>query len=382
MVFKTPMFLAACLMDLAQGVFFLVGSLAAAMATERAFLIGAIGTAHYGVKIIFSVFFGRLSDRVGRRGLLLLACALKIVALLLLLGPTRLEFVSLSYLVAGITAAIFWPLISAWVGDGAHGDELLQRLGRFNIAFSIGMLVGPLVTGWALAWSMVGAVLFGVFIIGLIMALILKVAEPPVQEVVETNDDLEVISPWVYVGWLANVANFIAVGLLRMLFPKIGLAHGFSSSTIGVLLAIFYGGWFVVFLFLLRFSGWPYRPGPLLVLQSIGIFGFLILWRAQSALSFAIGLFLFGLCVGMTYFSSLFYCQDGEDEKGHKAGYHETFLGVGMLIGPVLGGLLADRFSLQTPFLFCAIVVFLAMGVQVYLLRRPTPTLPATREIS
>ena len=46
---------------------------------------------------------------------------------------------------------------------------------------------------------------------------------------------------------------------------------------------------------------------------------------------------VFGLAVGLIYYSSLFYSMDVGDTKGEHGGFHEALIGVGLFGGPAVG---------------------------------------------
>jgi len=363
------MYVAALMMDVVNGSFFLIAGLVAARVTDNPILIGLAGTLHFGVKILLSVYFGHLSDRVGRKPLLIASCLILALAVVLLLLPAKVTIVYLAFVLAGVTAAMFWPVLGAWAGEGADGEQLLDDLGKYNIAFSVGMTVGPFISGALMGRSSSAAVGFTLVGIMAIIVFVLRVKEPT-EVTEEEQPQPAAVPPFVLVGWIANFANFTAVGIVRILFPKMAVELGISSFGVGTLFGLFYLAWLVTFVIMRVYTGWQHNPGTLYLLQGVGIGGFALLWRARSMVGLALGLVLFGGCVAMTYYSSLFYCQDGQPDRGRKTGFHEFFLGAGMLIGPFVGGILADRFSLQTPFAFCILVTAIAIIAQIRILQR------------
>src|SRR5205823_15070998 len=46
---------------------------------------------------------------------------------------------------------------------------------------------------------------------------------------------------------------------------------------------------------------------------------------------------LFGIALGLIYYSSLFYSMDISETKGEHGGIHEAAIGLGNFAGPVLG---------------------------------------------
>ncbi len=57
---------------------------------------------------------------------------------------------------------------------------------------------------------------------------------------------------------------------------------------------------------------------------------------------------VFGVSVGLIYYSSLFYSMDVGETKGEHGGVHEAMIGAGIFIGPALGAL-ALRLAPQSP---------------------------------
>ena len=49
------------------------------------------------------------------------------------------------------------------------------------------------------------------------------------------------------------------------------------------------------------------------------------------------GQLLFGVAVGLLYYSSLFYSMDFGDTKGEHGGIHEAIIGLGNFAGPAVG---------------------------------------------
>ena len=103
------------------------------------------------------------------------------------------------------------------------------------------------------------------------------------------------------------------------------------------------GGYILVFALLGAWTGWILRPGRMLVLQSGLVIGTgLLAWWSWTAPVPNWGLSLCGLLVGIgfghTYTGSLYYSMRLPVGASRAAGLHETFLGVGNTIGPILGG--------------------------------------------
>jgi len=77
-----------------------------------------------------------------------------------------------------------------------------------------------------------------------------------------------------------------------------------------------------------------------------------------------------GFAGGMTYFSSIFYSIHKQDKKGKKSGFHESFLGLGIALGPITGGLAVREFGLRAPYILAIIVFAASIVVQMVILKK------------
>ena len=118
---------------------------------------------------------------------------------------------------------------------------------------------------------------------------------------------------------------------------------------------------------------WHYRFSPLLIVQVLAILSFLGIGLTQHILLWAMAFAIIGVSVAFTYFSSLYYGLDRHADKGNKSGWHEAILGVGILLGPFLGGILADsQLGVQSPYLLCAVAIGITILVEILILFKNT----------
>lgn len=91
--------------------------------------------------------FSRLSDRSGRRNILLIgllanaACSVGYT-----LSPTVFSLIAVR-LFHGVAAAMVWPIASAYVGDITPRGKEGRYMGRFNMGIFGGLAAGPLLGG-------------------------------------------------------------------------------------------------------------------------------------------------------------------------------------------------------------------------------------------
>lgn len=107
---------------------------------------GVMIAAYAAMQFVFSPIIGGLSDRYGRRPVILaslLGAALDYV--LLALAPS-VEWLIVGRVVSGITGANF-SAVTAYIADVTPPEERAQRFGLVGAAFGVGFILGPLIGG-------------------------------------------------------------------------------------------------------------------------------------------------------------------------------------------------------------------------------------------
>lgn len=110
--------------------------------------IGIVYTASSVSGIIFAPFFGRLSDRVGRKPIIILSMAsFSLVFLLYALSRSFLHIISVLILEGGMWAA-FGAVTPAFIADIAKERERGEYMGIYNQAWYAGWAIGPFLGGF------------------------------------------------------------------------------------------------------------------------------------------------------------------------------------------------------------------------------------------
>jgi len=178
--------------------------------------------------------------------------------------------------------------------------------------------------------------------------------------------------PYLYIAWIANFSSWFTLGILRYLSPKMTIEHGIKSGTFGNLMLLMGIGQTLMFFYLGTKNSRKlyYRLLPLVCFQALALFALLLIWRFYNIYIWAIAFFMIGITVGMTYFSSLYYSLHGNLDKGGKSGLHEAIIGSGKLLGPFVGGIAADKFGDQSPYLICSMLYFVSIIGEIVIRRR------------
>jgi MFS family permease len=139
---------------------------------------------------------------------------------------------------------------------------------------------------------------------------------------------------------------------------------------VGLLIGCLGFSLFLGFYILRESDLWHFRRRYLFGAQALAAGGLLIIYFASSAFFFALALILIGLSTSLTYYSSLLYAIRLSTQKGRGTGSHESILSIGALIGPILGGLGANFFSLRIPYLVCLFFLLAAVSCEMIFLRK------------
>jgi predicted MFS family arabinose efflux permease len=253
-------------------------------------------------------------------------------------------------LVTAIGMCFTWPTLEALVCEGESPAGLQRMVGIYNIVWAG--------TG-ALAYFVGGAVLdrLGlqslhlVPLVILIMQLALTMwlgaqarTQPLCAAPIDSPGPVE-MNPrpiarargFLRMAWLANPFAYIAVNTLVAVMPGIAQRLGLSTTAAGFCcslwcfarLGAFFGLWF--------WSGWHYKFRWLLSAYLALIAAFVVILTAPSLLVIVLAQLLFGLAIGLLYYSSLFYSMDVGETKGEHGGIHEAAIGLGNFVGPAVG---------------------------------------------
>ncbi len=110
-------------------------------------VVGLLISTYAFFQLISGPILGRISDRIGRRPLLLVSQAGTFLGFLLLAASSQLWMVFLSRIIDGSTAGNL-SLAQAYIADVTRPEERAKSFALIGIAFGMGFLVGPGVSGY------------------------------------------------------------------------------------------------------------------------------------------------------------------------------------------------------------------------------------------
>jgi len=118
----------------------------------NAFVIGALGAAYPIMQFIGAPILGRLSDRFGRRPVLIVSQIGTFIGFIVLGIATTLWLLFISRIIDGISGANI-ATAQAVIADNTTEKTRTQGLGLIGAAFGLGFIIGPIIAFATLALS-------------------------------------------------------------------------------------------------------------------------------------------------------------------------------------------------------------------------------------
>lgn len=244
-----------------------------------------------------------------------------------------------------------WPTLQAALSHHETPARMSRTAGIYNMIWAAGAAVAYL-TGGALLEKFGGETLFwlpaGLHLIQLVILARLPKADADVTPAPVAEGDTEIVLPlhpqptakartFLYLAWLANPFAYIAINGILPVIPKLSANLGLSHADAGLVCSVWFWVRLGAFVWFWLWPGWHYRFSWLL-----GAFIALAASFTAILLSSQIWMLLaaqvvFGLAVGLIYYSSLFYSMDVGESKGKRGGIHEAAIGMGVFTGPTVG---------------------------------------------
>ncbi len=340
----------------------------------------AITTAFFAV---LAIPFGRLSDRIARHYVLYAACLVLGAVSIVLPHCRNSMHLMLIFPGIGISMALFWPAYEAWLAEREGEGQLLQRVMLFNLFWSIGVTLGPAFSSYLYGDAnpfrpfylagVLSLLTLGTIITNNLQAFHTPQTDSAAEVSPEPPETLypprPVRTTYLNLARCANFTSWFLLGVLRRLAPKLTKEMGMRPSTFGNLMLTLGGMQTLAFGILGTgySTRWHYRFAPILIVQLLAVISFLGIWKIQHTLLWVFAFGIIGVSAAFTYFSSLYYGLDRHVDKGNKSGWHEAILGVGILLGPLLGGISADsRLGTQSPYLLCVVAIAIAIVIEIF----------------
>ncbi len=100
------------------------------------------------IRIMILFVSGRLSDRLGRKAVIVPGCLISVAALVMLSQTYSYWFLLLTCVIWGIGAGVAGPTPAAYVADITPKENYASAMSLYRTAGDLGFVVGPVLLGW------------------------------------------------------------------------------------------------------------------------------------------------------------------------------------------------------------------------------------------
>ncbi len=351
-------------------------------ASRAAAMYGLFGTAWALMQLIFSPVQGSLSDRFGRRPVILISCAgLGLDFILMALAP-NLWWLLAGRVISGITAASF-STAGAYISDITPPEKRAASFGLIGAAFGVGFVLGPALGGllgtlsprlpfWAAAVMALANVCWGLFVLPESLPKNLRV--PFSWKSANPLGALKLLRSHPILAGLA--ASYFLLNLAHVVLPSTTVLYmhyryGWGTRAVGLLLAgVGVSSLIVQGLLVKPIVGWLKERRAMAVGLTFGALGFAIYGLAPTGPIFWMGVPVMALWgIATPSLQTMMTRRVDATEQGRLQGALASLTGLASLIGPtvftqtfsVFIGPHADLGVPGAPFLLAAVLVFASM---------------------
>jgi DHA1 family solute carrier family 18 vesicular amine transporter 1/2 len=311
-------------------------------------LLGAVGNIVYTV---FTLTTGLLLDRFER---------LRLYTVYAFMGALILGFFTLAddipqlifaRALMGVASASFWVSASTLTADISPPERLTQSMGRYNLSWITGFAIGPYLGGLIssnLGFNTLFLCTASLMVAsGLLSQLMLR---PRLSLRNRSGSEGLSLAPFrrLSAAYLTLLPFTMVLGIYMAIVPGHLSLEGLTASTVGLLVTMTNFSRGLTFVNVERFVAWGARRSVALA-SALLVSGMLVFSYSTGLAGYASALALYGVAAGIMTPVVLDYiakrCEPGS--LGAAMGLHEGVYGVGMFIGPIAGGGLAEVYGPQ-----------------------------------
>ncbi|MDM7933815.1 MAG: MFS transporter [Methanothrix sp.] len=336
-------------------------------------LLGVIVSVYGAVQLITQVPIGRLSDRNGRKRILLAGLTTFTFMPILYLYARDAYILLLIRAVGGVGASAVWPLAMAMIMDQARRRG--EAMGWYNASFFSALACGPFLGGLLydlmgisapfLFWAMLGA--------ASLLIVQLRVREPDRVRTeigrISAPGGGRLIDHGYEMTFLACCSVVLLAGILGgfnyTMLPGYASGLGLSATDVGLIYLVYGGTTALSNVYFGRQADRGRRRQLVFFGCLGGTISFALLSIATELLqvAFLFGLIGLGIGIGGPAAAALIADTTSSDRRGEIFGIFNTSRMAGVVVGPLVAGLTADAYGISG-----TLEVFTAIAASVTLL--------------
>ncbi len=330
-----------------------------------------IGVASIG-SILIKIPLGMLSDKVGKKQLILLGFIILLASDVLF--PFYSDRMSVLRVFQGLALSLIWvPLTALFMETFRETGKIAYFTGAYMIGFLTGSLLGGLLPQYA-GYRFTFLLSAGIMIL---CTLILSLISDPKAVIkktymVDKSDLAQMIN-----AWLLGTSNIAALTIFLSFMPLFAYNQLHSSSgEIGVLIFLEGLAFVILAMPVGKIAGWSGNFKLLLACNAAMVIVFSLFYFSYSLLELAFASMMFGAISAVMLPLSTSMAGESMSDKGKAMGIFQTSYDIGSFIGPAIAGVTASAFSVRHVF-FAIIPIVLLSFVLIFITRlQQNRTLP------
>ncbi len=332
-------------------------------------------------QFISTPIIGRLSDKYGRRPMLILSIAGTTASFFLMAFAPNAAFLFIARAIDGLTAGNI-PVAFAVISDSTKPEERAKAFGFIWAALNFGFVFGPAIAAFtvglnqALPFIIAGII---TLIATLITAFYLPETNKHMGEI-KNKKLIDLPRLW-HTLFDKDLGPIFIITFVFFLAFSCALLYGFQPFTMKVLKvtqsqnALLFTVFGIIGLisqtflvgFVSKVLGLKKAFSTSMIFTSLA---FLIMFFSRSIPVFVIGMLILGLFnnIVQTLIPTILSRETDEKSQGSIMGLNASYQSVGMIFGPILGGITAS-FAITMPFITGSILVLVCFFLSFRVLR-------------
>lgn len=334
------------------------------------------------MQFIFSPIWGGVSDRIGRKPVLMIGVLGNAIAQILFGFSTELWMLIGARVLAGILSSATLPTAMAYIGDSTSEKDRGGGMGIIGAAMGVGMVLGPGIAGWLATYSLSAPFFLaaGLSLLALVFILLVLPESLPAEKRAQTVGGIngpQLKELWralfTPIGFLLVLAFLVSFGLTN--FESVfGLyanaSYGYGPQQVGGLLtfiglvsAIVQGG--LTGPFTRRWG--EVRVIKISLLGSAVGFALMVLADSFVGVLLTTGFFVTSNAMLRPSVSSLI-SRRATLGQGVAMGLNNAFMSLGRSVGPLWAGFIYD-INLSYPYWSGSIIMLVSFVISIFKLR-------------
>lgn len=347
--------------------------------------LGLLMSVYSFMQLIFAPVWGRVSDRIGRKPVIMIGIAGLSLSFFLMSVSTQLWMLFIARIIGGSLSAANMPTVMAYVADITSPEDRAKGMGMIGAATGLGFIFGPALGGVFSKVSLntpfyIAAVLS--LLTFLLVFVILKESLPKEKRGIQNKEKssiwkvfenslsiLFILQLFISLSLSGLEATFAYFAAKRAGLDTVNL--GYIFMIMGLASAFVQGG--LIGKLTQKFGAGAVIQGGILV-SAIG-FGLILL--VDSFTTAAIFLTIFGVGNGVIRPSvSTLLTNQSTSGHGSVTGFLSSFDSLGRILGPTLGGWLYS-ISIGLPYISGVIMSIIALILYLVYHAKAAKTLTA-----